>query len=266
LERIMSEGLIVLAHGVLGFGNPLGLPSLVNYFNGVAEHLQQEGHQVFCPQVNPFGSIAQRGAELASAISRVLADGQKAHIIAHSMGGLDARYALVNVAGFVDRIATLVTIGTPHRGSPVADAIVQNTPLSAQLPSFLTERLQRNAGALHDLTTESCAHFNETTAESSAIRRIAVAGDASQGGQELILFQVAALIGQLTGEVNDGVVTKDSALREGYTHLDPWPADHAGEIGWSLHSFFPSPLALPFLPPPAHLAWYDQIVAMLDLC
>jgi triacylglycerol lipase len=96
----MADGLIVLAHGVLGFGNPLGLPSLVNYFNGVEEHLEQQGHQVFSPQVNPFGSIAQRGTELAAAISRVLADGQIAHIIAHSMGGLDARYALVNVPGF----------------------------------------------------------------------------------------------------------------------------------------------------------------------
>jgi triacylglycerol lipase len=263
VECIMVDGLIVLAHGVLGFGNPVGLPSLLNYFNGVEEHLQQEGYQVFSPQVNPFGSIAQRGAELASAILRVLEDGQKAHIFAHSMGGLDARYALANVPGFVDRVATLVTIGTPHRGSPVADAIVQSTPLSAQLPSFLTEQLQRNAGALHDLTTDACAHFNETTVESAAIRRIAVAGDASQGGHELILFQVAALIGQLTGEVNDGVVTESSALREGYTHLDLWPADHAGEIGWSLHSLFPAQFTQPFLPPPAHLGWYDQIVAML---
>jgi hypothetical protein len=164
---------------------------------------------------------------------------------------------------FVDRVAALVTIGTPHLGSPVADAIVQNTPLSAQIPTFLAEQLSRNAGALHDLTTASCAHFNETTVESSAIRRIAVAGDASKGGHELILFQLAALIGQLTGEVNDGVVTASSALREGYEHLDPWPADHAGAIGWSLHSIFPAQLTPPFLPPPAHLAWYDKIVAAL---
>ena len=259
----MVDGLIVLAHGVLGFGNPLGLPSLVNYFNGVEAHLKGQGYQVFAPQVNPFGSIAQRGSELAAAISRVLADGQKAHILAHSMGGLDARYALVNVPGFVDRVATLVTIGTPHQGSPVADAIVQNTPLSAQLPSYLMDRLQRNAGALHDLTTDACAHFNQTTVESSAIRRIAVAGDASQGGHELILFQVAALIGQLTGEVNDGVVTQTSAFRQGYTQLPLWPADHAGEVGWSLHSFVPAQLTGRFLPAPKHLAWYDELVAML---
>ena len=55
LEYVMVDGLIVLAHGVLGFGNPLGLPSLVNYFNGVEAHLKGQGYQVFAPQVNQIG-------------------------------------------------------------------------------------------------------------------------------------------------------------------------------------------------------------------
>ena len=49
------------------------------------------------------------------------------HVIAHSMGGLDARYAIRNVPQVADRVKTLVTIGTPHRGSPVADAVVART-------------------------------------------------------------------------------------------------------------------------------------------
>jgi hypothetical protein len=149
-----------------------------------------------------------------------------------------------------------VTIGTPNLGSPVADAFVNKTPFAALLPSLLTKIFERNFGALQDLTTEACAAFNETTKESSAIRRIAVAGDASQGGLELFFSHVAALVRHLTGEINDGLVTKTSALREGYTPLPPWPVDHAGEIGWF------NPL-LPFLPLPDYLAWYDQIVDML---
>jgi triacylglycerol lipase len=251
----MIDGLIVLAHGVLGFGNPLGLPIPVNYFNGVEEHLKRQGHEVFAPQVPMVGSVADRGTQLGSQILRVLADGQNAHILAHSMGGLDARYAMVNVQGFVDRVASLVTIGTPHRGSPVADAIVQNTALAAFLPTFITTQL-RNTPALQDLTTAACAQFNETTVESSAIRRIAIAGDASQGGHELMLFQIAAQIGHLTGEINDGVVTEGSALRQGYEHPPLWPADHAAEVGWSVDSVL-HPLTRPYL------EWYDAIVAML---
>ena len=41
-------------------------------------------------------------------------------IIAHSMGGLDARY-MISRLGMDDRVTALVTITTPHRGSPYAD-------------------------------------------------------------------------------------------------------------------------------------------------
>ena len=36
------------------------------------------------------------------------------------MAGLDARY-MISKLGMADKVATLVTIGTPHRGSYFAD-------------------------------------------------------------------------------------------------------------------------------------------------
>jgi triacylglycerol esterase/lipase EstA (alpha/beta hydrolase family) len=36
------------------------------------------------------------------------------------MGGLDARYA-ISLLGLARRVASLTTIGTPHRGTPVGD-------------------------------------------------------------------------------------------------------------------------------------------------
>jgi triacylglycerol lipase len=255
---------LVLAHGVLGFGDLIGGFSPVNYFNGVAAHLEQQGHKVIAPQVNPIGSVQARGEQLAAAVARELDGISGIHIIAHSMGGLDARHALAHVPGFAGRIATLVTIGTPHRGSPVADAIVSGTgPLFAHIPTFLLQQLQRNAGALHDLTTAVCVGFDESTPDSNGVQYIEVAGDASQGGHELWLFQLAAVIGRLTGEVNDGVVARSSALRAGHEHLDDWPVDHAGEVGWSFASPLPVEVELPLIPQPPHFARYDAIVAGL---
>src|SRR5207249_8887306 len=43
------------------------------------------------------------------------------NIVAHSMGGLDARYAISQL-GLGGRVASLITIGTPHLGTPLADA------------------------------------------------------------------------------------------------------------------------------------------------
>jgi triacylglycerol lipase len=260
----MAGPTIVLAHGILGFGRLLGVSAFVNYFNGVAAHLRRRGLTVITPQVNPIGSVAQRGDQLAAVLVRQVPSGERVHILAHSLGGLDARHAITHVPGVGERVATLVTIGTPHRGSPVADAVsVRTDPLWAHIPAFVVDQLERNAGALHDLTTGFGRHFDETTPDRPDVRYVEVAGDASRGGHELFFFQLAAVIGRITGEVNDGVVTRTSALREGHEHLPDWPVDHAGEIGWSLDSPVPIEIELPFIPTPAHFNRYDEIVNQL---
>jgi pimeloyl-ACP methyl ester carboxylesterase len=110
----MSSLPIVLAHGYLGFGalGPL------NYFNNVASILKAAGAtQVFAPHVPPKGTLQQRSAQLAQAIHGQF-PGQKVHVIAHSMGGLDARSM---IAGGATNIASLTTLGTPFRGTLAAD-------------------------------------------------------------------------------------------------------------------------------------------------
>jgi triacylglycerol lipase len=272
----MAGKTIVLAHGVLGFGELLPKFSPVHYFNGVATLLRGQGHKVLEPTVSPTGAIKDRGTALADAIVKDTQPGERVHIIAHSMGGLDARFAIANRSDVAQRVATLVTIGTPHQGSPVASAIEKKTgPLFDAIPGPLRQQLQdfakKNAGALHDLTTEGGKQFDRDTPDVKSVRYIEVAGDAAKG-KESILFTLAAKIGSITNEINDGVVTRSSALRADHQHLDDWPVDHGGEIGWGLDS--PAPLEfkvwlskLPFLSRflqlPPHLARYEAIVAML---
>jgi triacylglycerol lipase len=262
---------IVLAHGILGFGNllPSSIPT-VHYFNGVRAHLEGQGHKVLEPTVSAIGSVEERGNQLAKFLENA-GGSEPLHIIAHSMGGLDARHAITNQSDKTRRVATLVTIGTPHRGSPVADAVANPaSPLFRNVPRFLVEQLEANA-ALRDLTTKGGIHFDETTGDVDGVRYIEVAGDASQGSHGLLLFDLAAKIGNITNETNDGVVTKSSALRqvEGHEHLDDWPLDHAGEIGWSHDSPLPiievkRPLPIPLLPAARrHFARYDAIIGML---
>lgn len=107
---------VVLAHGYLGFGT-LGPFS---YFNNVAKVLAQAGASaVYATDVAPKGSIAERSAQLAAQIRQYVPSG-KVHLIAHSMGGLDARY-LIGKANGSELIASLTTLGTPFRGTYVAD-------------------------------------------------------------------------------------------------------------------------------------------------
>jgi triacylglycerol lipase len=227
---------------------------------------------VFVPQVNPFGTIKQRGDQLADFIHREL-KGQRVHIIAHSMGGLDARHAIKHVFDSSEPVATLISIGTPHRGSPVADAIQTNTgPLVAHIPPFVsaTLELSKNAGALHDLTTAGGHDFDAKTPDVDGVRYIQVAGNAAVGPKKLVLFDLAAAISDLKGETNDGVVTTSSALRlpdlpggtVNHENLDDWPGDHAAEIGWIVPSFG-SLLSRALLQAPPHLKRYQELVAML---
>ncbi|HEX6899028.1 MAG TPA: hypothetical protein VF789_04915 [Thermoanaerobaculia bacterium] len=261
----MERGTILLAHGILGFGSFMGIPSLLNYFNGVATHLRRQGHTVLTPQVNPIGSVEQRGNKLADFILKVLPEEERVlHIIAHSMGGLDARHAITNVPGVAERVASLVTIGTPHRGSPVADTIAAGTgPLLDKIPLFILERLRRNAGAQRDLTTEVGKKFDEQTPDKEGVRYFNIAGDASRAAHELLFFRLAEEIGRITGEINDGVVTRSSAHRATHRHLEDWPFDHAGEVGWSLGSPVPILFQIPFFRVPEHLRRYEALVREL---
>lgn len=252
---------IIFAHGILGFGN-IGWLLPMSYFNGVAKHLRQQGHLVTEPSVAPLGSIQERGTKLAKHIKE-LDISDKAHIIAHSMGGLDARYALANDHEVAARIATLVTIGTPHRGSPLADAAVNlDNTLLAAAPSWLRNWFIQNkdTAAVYDLTISNASHFDETTPNVAGVRYIEVAGNTSKAGNNLPLSKLAALVGSINQEINDGIVTRSSALHfpptTRYEHLDDWPVDHAGEIGWTATSW------IPFLSQP-HLARFSAIVDML---
>jgi len=245
---------IVLAHGVLGFAvlGPL------EYFNGVARHLERNipGVTVATTHVNPIGSIATRAQELADAIID-FAGNSAVHILAHSMGGLDARHAIAHdLSGVARHVTTLVTIGTPHLGSPVADGLARAT-IGGLSP--VEVELQHNQKALHDLTTAAATNFDRNT--DARVRTLCIAGDMTgHGAHASIVFRAIAHKFGVTGP-NDGVVTVHSATAGGKFELfDTWPTDHAGEIGWNLDLLVPA--RVPFVPQP-HLERYEKLVRAL---
>src|SRR5262245_2215715 len=98
------------------------------------------------PRVPVTGAIDVRAHALAAAIGAFRFPDPDApiHIIAHSMGGLDARYALNrNLAGLAARVASLSTIGTPHGGSPIADLIVGPMPGGDELRRRIYRAVRR---------------------------------------------------------------------------------------------------------------------------
>jgi triacylglycerol lipase len=109
---------IVLVHGFSGFTD-LGP---LNYFYGVIDRYAAVGTESFAPAQPPYAGVAQRAAVLGHHVDAILAstDRKKAHLICHSQGGLDCRY-VASQLGYDDRIASIITIATPHFGTPLAD-------------------------------------------------------------------------------------------------------------------------------------------------
>ncbi|HEU4611724.1 MAG TPA: alpha/beta fold hydrolase, partial [Kofleriaceae bacterium] len=112
---------VVLVHGLFGFDR-IGVPGVrLHYFRGIVNHLEHAGCHAHAVRLPAAASVPDRARILADKIAAL--PHRRVDIIAHSLGGLDARYALAHL-GLASKVRALVTIGTPHRGTPLADLAV----------------------------------------------------------------------------------------------------------------------------------------------
>lgn len=99
---------IVLVHGIFGFDSIFG----IDYFYRVPADLRSNGAKVYVASLSPVDSSTARGEELLKQMQQWAArDGvKKFNIIAHSQGGVDARY----VAGVAPSlVASVTTVASP---------------------------------------------------------------------------------------------------------------------------------------------------------
>ncbi len=242
---------IILAHGVCRFDKLWSDTTGFNacdsekkdnwhYFRGVCTMLQKKGYQVYHSSVSWCAGVETRSRELLDNVHGVMKDSgiNKVNIIAHSMGGLDARHMMFNdrnEGGVHQNIASLTTISTPHWGSPFADWGVENLPFLLKAAS----KLGLDAAAFNDLTVKSCTAFNENNEVREFERRCEAqiqfktfAGQQDFRGVCDPLKIPFYYIEQREGE-NDGLVSVQSAKWEdrffGGVFED---ADHMNELGW----------------------------------
>jgi triacylglycerol lipase len=212
----------------MGFGGGL-FPLGIGYFNGVKTILEQQGHEVFAPTVAPLASLELRSEQLARQIDAHWPDGELA-VIAHSMGGLDARRVIHRHPSVGNRIKFLATVGTPHFGSPVADAVLGNcSSILAHIPSWLLAALRNHAGALRDLALRQELH--DPDCDGVTYLEVACVGKDEGWLEASPLFGLARAIGDLYGP-NDGLVTRQSACHPSRQPVAEWSADHGEAIGW----------------------------------
>jgi len=217
---------IVLAHGLAGFSRfAVRRLKVATYFRGIPEHLESEGCRVIVTDVPPLGSVAKRAACLRDAV-RAKAGRGKVHVIAHSMGGLDARH-MISRLGMDEQVLTIVSLGTPHRGSPVADRIFGIAKKLRVLEAL--ERSGFEHAALADLRTEVCAAWGDTTPDSPDVRYYSIAGVKPRREMLYSLRFTHDVIDAGEGD-NDGLVSRRSAAWGEV--LPAWDCDHLNLVNW----------------------------------
>jgi triacylglycerol lipase len=218
---------LLLAHGYFGF-DAIGVSKArQEYFRGVRSRLESLGYSVHVARVSPAAGIEQRAAQLAQQLQALHAP--RVNVIAHSMGGLDARYAIARL-GLASRVASLTTIGTPHRGTPLADRATWMGDLKTM--RRLLSEIGANVDGLYDLTTEKMEAFNRVVLDAADVRYgsvLAVMQPESQG-KNLLLAAGHAYLTRTVGP-NDGIVPVASQ-RWGQV-LREVQANHWAQIGWS---------------------------------
>jgi triacylglycerol lipase len=166
---------LVLVHGLAGFDG-IGPGRLrQEYFRRIARDLAARGARVHVPRLSPVAGVPVRAEQLANFIRALPA--RKVNVIAHSMGGLDCRYALCRL-GLADRVAALVTIATPHHGSPLAD-LARLRPTT-----WLRKRLARlglATDALDWLTVGRTLDFNRECPDVPGVFYASVVGTTAPG-------------------------------------------------------------------------------------
>lgn len=207
-----------------------------------ALHLRSRGVLAYAPNVSPYHTVPFRAAQWKHNILRILAEtrADAVNCIAHSMGGLDARF-LIRELGMHDVVATLVTVSTPHHGSALADIMLEQPQRVAtwmtDAARWVSEATMATSPsdfrrAVADLTPGYVTGtFNASVPDHPAVRYWSYAARAGKGTDipiNPVLRPLNALLYAREG-VNDGFVSENSA-RWGEV-LGTIDADHAQQIG-----------------------------------
>jgi triacylglycerol lipase len=218
--RSLPRHPLVFCHGMLAMTMlRMQVPEDCNYFCHLRPFLQERGVYALYPNVEPTGGVAERAEQLRDQIRRWT--DEPVHIIGHSMGGLDARYMITHL-DMADRVCSLTTLATPHRGTTLADWFCEN--YNERVPLLLTlQAFGVNVDGFRDCRPAVCRAFNERTPDVPRVRYFSYSASVTPTRVSPLLRRSWFLVMQKEG-ANDGMVSVASA-RWG-EHLGTLAVDH----------------------------------------
>lgn len=203
----------------------------VQYWRGITDVMRANGIEVITAHVPATGSIEERALKLGKDIA-AKADGKQVNIIAHSMGGLDARYMISRLQPDNVEVLSLTTVATPHRGSAFADYVFEEIGESNMPYVYRAFKLVgMGTGAFSQLTRKYMQEeFNPKTPDDPRVRYFSYGATAKPSFWSAF-YQPHKVVERLEGP-NDGLVSVKSSQWGTYkgTLVD---VSHLDLINWT---------------------------------
>ena len=189
-----------------------------SFITGLAPLIKEAGYTKYLTMGYNTSMPIDKNGELLSLYLQNKLNGAKVDIVAHSMGGLVARSALENY-GKGDLVQNLITLGTPHKGSPMAiikygletfsSAVLRDYGELDEYGRFVIKMYNDGSQGFQDLYTESDFIKRLAKNEAPSTYYHPVAAIYSKGslvGIGWLSRDAQALLARA-----DGVVTQESA-------------------------------------------------------
>lgn len=202
---------LLLVHGVFFRDS-----RFLNYWGRIPAALIKNGAAVYYGEQESAASVASCAAQLAERIREICgATGcEKVNIIAHSKGGLDARYAISQL-GMAPYVASLTTVNTPHNGCVFAEYLLNKAPetLRRLVSNTYNKTLLRFGdkqpdflSAVENLTASRCDALNRSLPDAEGVYYQSVGSKLKKAtGGKFPLNLSYHLVHHFDGE-NDGLV------------------------------------------------------------
>ena len=199
---------VLLVHG-FGFRDRKAL----NYWGRIPKMLAEKGCAVFYGKQDSSATIEDNALFLKQRVRDILHEtgAEKVNIIAHSKGGLEARY-MISKLQTDSQVASLTTIATPHHGSLTLQKIPK---FLLKIAGFFTSIAMKILGdkkpnaykAFLDFRADNAKIFNAETPDSENVYYQSYAFSMKH---DIILWFTHLIIKKAEGE-NDGLVSVKSA-------------------------------------------------------
>lgn len=212
----MTKYPIILVHGIA-----LKDSKVFRSFGKIDRKLREQGYCVYVSTQDGFGTTANNAQQLKEQIECILQkeNVEKVNLIAHSKGGLDCKY-LIKELGMEDNVASLTTLCTPHKGSPVASKIMKVPKFMLKFVAFWVDLWYRICGDKHPDSYSVCQelqkHDNEPLSVSDKVFCQSFSTTMNSSRDDFVM-SIPRLFFRHTDNVeNDGLVSVESAMFANY--------------------------------------------------